>query len=85
MLCLSLASLVILPVLHMAGTDSPEMFEIHPENHSLFDPSELDDDFFISASAGFITGALLCLNVRGTNLDFQPAFLSPAFHPPKSS
>jgi len=85
MLCLFLASLVSLPVVHMAGTDAPEMFGIHLENHSLFDQSEIDDDLFILSSIDLITGVLLFLKFRGTNLDLQSAFLSPAFRPPKSS
>jgi hypothetical protein len=81
--CLCLGSLVILPMLNAFGLSVMGISGIDIENNYLLDQVEFDEDYFILAIIGTTLVDIFFSKSRLMNLDFQTAYLSPVFPPPK--
>jgi hypothetical protein len=82
-LCLCLGSLVILPMLNVIGLSGSEIYLNDIENYNLLDQVEFDEEFFILTIIGSTLADIYFSKSRLMNLDFQTAYLSPVFPPPK--
>ena len=83
--CLCLSSLIILPMINVAGLFVPEISEADPETYNLFDQSDFDEEYFIVLVLCVTATGLIFSRSRPMDLDFQSAYLSPDSPPPKHS
>jgi hypothetical protein len=82
-LCLSLGSLVILPILNVVGPSTLEISEIDTENSNPLEPAESDDDLAVTSIRDLTIAGLFFSKLRNVSPVFHSAFLLAVSPPPK--
>jgi hypothetical protein len=77
-----LYGLIILPILLVIGTVTPDILGMDLENSNPSDPAEADD-FFILPNADLKIAGFTFSKFTAENLGFQSAVLPPIIPPPR--